>query len=123
MPPPPTKTFPLIKTPTYSSTRGRRGTCSAATPLTLSPIAGMLGAAAASAGTGSIRVYLAIAVSACIDIVCKRVTNIAKDVRAMDRRFNKFKDSLNEIKNKLAFLRRGIIALIRNAGLLDIEYK
>jgi hypothetical protein len=40
----------------------------------------------------------------------------------MDRRFNKFKDSLSKIKDKLAFLRRSIIALIRNTGLPDIKY-
>jgi len=39
----------------------------------------------------------------------------------MDRRLNKFRDSLNKIKDKLAFLRRGIITLIYNAGLLDIK--
>jgi hypothetical protein len=33
----------------------------------------------------SIRVYLVIAISARINIVCKRVTNIVKDVRAIDR--------------------------------------
>jgi len=74
MPSPLTKTSPPIKTPTRSSTRGRRGTCSAATPLTLLLIAGTLGtiiAAAVSAGTGSVGVYLAIAVSVCIDIVYK----------------------------------------------------
>jgi len=48
---------------------------------------------------------------------------MAKDVRAIDRRFNEFEDSLSEIKDKLVFLRRGVIALIRNAGLPDIEYK
>jgi len=79
-------------------------------------------AATASAGTGSVRVYLAIAISACINIVYERVTNMAKDVQAMDRRFNKFKDSLSEIKDKLAFLRRGIIVLVYNAGLPDIKY-
>ena len=47
---------------------------------------------------------------------------MAKDVRAMDRRFNDFEDSLSEIKDELAFLRRGVIALVRNAGLPDIEY-
>ena len=51
------------------------------------------------------------------------MTNIAKDVRAMDRQFNKFKDSLSEIKDELAFLRRSIIALIRNARLPDIKYR
>ena len=48
---------------------------------------------------------------------------MAKDVWAIDRRFNKFKDSLSKIKDKLAFLRRGIIILIRNTGLLDIKYR
>ena len=67
--------------------------------------------------------YLAIAVFVCIDIVYKRVTNMVKDVRAMDRWFNKFEDSLSKIKDELAFLRRGVIALIRNARLLDIEYE
>jgi len=66
-------------------------------------------------------VYSAIAVSARIDIVRKQVTNMAKDVRAIDRRLNKFGDSLSEIKDKLAFLRRGIIALVRNTGLPDIK--
>ena len=63
--------------------RGRRGTRSAAAPLTLLPITSTLGAAVtatASASTGSIGVYLAIAVFAYIDIVYKRVTNMAKDV-------------------------------------------
>jgi len=48
---------------------------------------------------------------------------MAKDVQAIDRWFNEFKDSLSEIKDKLAFLRRGIIALVHNAGLPDIEYE
>jgi len=39
----------------------------------------------------------------------------------MDRRLNKFRDSLNKIKDKLAFLRRGVTTLIRNTRLLDIE--
>ena len=50
------------------------------------------------------------------------MTNIVKDVRAIDRRFNNFKDSLSKIKDKLAFLRRGVIILMRNARLLDIKY-
>ena len=119
-------TSPPIKTPTYSSTYGRRGTRSTAAPLTLSPIASTLGttiAATASTSTRSIRVYLAIAVSTRINIVYKRVTNIARDVRAIDRWLNKFKDSLSEIKDKLAFLRRGVIILIHNARLLDIKYR
>ena len=43
----------------------------------------MLGAAitaTAFTSTESIRVYLAITVSVCIDIVYKQVTNMAKDV-------------------------------------------
>ena len=65
--------------------------------------------------------YLAIAVSTRINIVRKRVTNIAKDIRAIDRRFNRFKDSLSKIIDKLTFLRRSIIILIRNTRLPDIE--
>ena len=80
-------------------------------------------AATTSAGAGSVRVYLAIAVSTRINIVYKRVTNIAKDIRAIDCRFNKFKDSLSKIKDKLTFLRRGVIALIYNARLPDIKYR
>jgi hypothetical protein len=72
--PPPTKTSPPIKTPTYSSTHGRRGTRSTAAPLTLLPIASTLNttiAATTSASTGSVRVYLVIAISARINIVCE----------------------------------------------------
>jgi hypothetical protein len=72
--PSPTKTSPPIKTPTYSSTHGRRGTRSTAAPLILLPIASTLGAAiaaAASASAGSIRVYLVITISIRIDIVYK----------------------------------------------------
>jgi len=66
-------------------------------------------------------VYLAIAISARVNIVRKWVTNMAKDIRAIDRRLNKFGDSLSEIKDKLKFLRRSVTALICNAGLLDIK--
>jgi hypothetical protein len=72
MPLPPTKTSPLFKTPTCSSTLGRRGTRSATTPLPLFPIASTLDAAVtttASASMESVEVYLVIAVSARIDIV------------------------------------------------------
>jgi len=68
-------------------------------------------------------VYLIIAISTRINIVRERVTNMAKDVQAIDRQFNKFKDSLSKIKDKLAFLRRSVITLIRNTRLPDIEYK
>ena len=63
--------------------RGRRGTRSAAAPLTLLPIASTLGtaiAATTSASIESVRVYLAIAVSVRVNIVCKWVTKIVKDV-------------------------------------------
>ena len=60
---------------------GRRVTRSAVT-LTLSPITSTPGGGSNStaAGTEYIRVYLAIAVSAHIDIVRERVTNIIKDI-------------------------------------------
>ena len=124
--PPPTKTSPSIKTPTHSSMYGCRGTHSTATPPTLLPIASTPDTAvitAASASAGSIRVYLAITISIHINIVYKWVTNIIKNIQAIDRQFNKFKDSLSEIKDNLAFLKRGVIALIYNAGLPDIEYR
>ena len=88
MPPPPTKTSPPIKTPTYSSTRGRRGTYSAAAPLTLLPITSTLSTtvtATASTSIESIGVYSAITVSIYINIVYKWVTKIAKDIQAIDR--------------------------------------
>ena len=68
-----------------------------------------------------IGVYSAITVFIHIDIVCERVTNIVKDIQAINRQLNKFKDSLNEIKDKFIFLRCGVIVLICNAGLLDIK--
>ena len=71
---PPTKTSPPIKTPTYSSIRGRRDTHSTAAPLTLLLITSTLDTtttATASASTESIRVYLAIAISTRINIVYK----------------------------------------------------
>jgi len=48
---------------------------------------------------------------------------MAKDIRAIDRRLSELKNSLSKIKDKLAFIRRSITALIRNAGLLNIEFK
>ena len=56
-------------------------------------------------------------------MVCKQITDIAKDIQVIDCRLNKFKDSLNKIKDELAFLRRGVITLIHNTRLLDIKYK
>jgi len=64
--------------------RSRRGIRSAATPPTLLLIPSTPGAAsgttAAPTGTENIRVYLAIAVSTCVNIVREQVTEIAKDV-------------------------------------------
>jgi len=69
--------------------RSRRGTCSAAAPFTLLLIPGTPSAASgtttAPAGTENVGVYLAIAISVRVNIVCKQVTEIAKDVRAIDR--------------------------------------
>ena len=56
-------------------------------------------------------------------MVREQVTGIAKDIRTIDRWSNEFEDSLNEIKDELAFLRRGVIALVRNARLPNIEYE
>ena len=58
----------------------RGGIYSAITPPTLSPIASTPGGATAAASMEYIRAYLAIAVSVHVDIVHKRVTDIAKDV-------------------------------------------
>ena len=56
-------------------------------------------------------------------MVYKQVINIVKDIQAIDCQLNEFKNSLSKIKDKLAFLKYSIIALIHNAELLDIEYK
>jgi len=98
------------------------GTHFAVAPLTFSPIAGTPGGAAAAAGTEYVGVYSAIAVSACIDIVCKRVTDITKDVWAIDCQLSELEDFLSEIKDELVFLSHGVIALVHNAGLLDIKW-
>ena len=50
-------------------------------PPTLLPIAGTLGGSGtAAAGIEYVGVYLAIAISIHVNIVCKRVTDIAKDI-------------------------------------------
>jgi hypothetical protein len=107
--------------------RSRKGTRSVAAPPTLSLIPSTPGAASGTTvtptGTENVGVYSAIAVSARVDIVRERVAEVAKDVRAIDHRLSKLKGSLSEIKDELAFMRRGITALIRNAGLPDIELK
>ena len=79
--------------------------------------------AATPTSTENIKVYLAIAISAHINIVYKQVTKIAKDVQAIDCRLSKLKDSLSEIKDKLVFMRHSITTLVYNAGLLNIEFK
>jgi len=43
-----------------------------------------------------------------------------KDIWAIDCRLSELKDSLSKIKDKLAFIRRGITILIYNTGLLNI---
>ena len=60
--------------------RNCRGIYSTITPPTLLPITGMPGGAAAATSIEYIRAYLAIAVSIYVDIVYKRVTDIAKDI-------------------------------------------
>ena len=78
---PSTKTSPPIKTPTCSSICNRGSTYSTTAPPTLSPIAGTLGSATtAITSTEYVGMYLAIAISTYINIVCKRVTDIAKDI-------------------------------------------
>ena len=67
--------------------------------------------------------YLAIAVSTRVNIVCKLVAKVVKDIRAIDYQLSKLKGSLSKIKDKLTFIRRSITILIYNAGLLDIELK
>jgi len=68
--------------------RGYRGTYSTAASLTSLLITSTPGAAitaTASASMEFIGVYLVIAVSTRINIVYKRVTNIVKDIRAINR--------------------------------------
>ena len=68
--------------------RSHKGTHFAAAPPTLSLIPGTPSTApstpATPTGTENIGVYSAIAVSAYIDIVRKRVTDIVKDIQAID---------------------------------------
>jgi len=89
--------------------RSRRGTYSATAPFTLLLIPGTPGTAsgttAAPAGTENVGVYSAIAVFVRVNIVYEQVTEIAKDVWAIDRWLSKLKDSLSEIKDELAFIR------------------
>ena len=74
--------FLPIKTPICSSIYNRGGICFTVALLTLSPITDTLGGGGSGAATGTeyVGVYLVIAVSAYINIVCERVTNIVKDI-------------------------------------------
>ena len=51
------------------------------------------------------------------------MTEIVKDVQAIDCWLSKLGDFLSEIKNELTFIRRGITTLIHNARLLNITFK
>ena len=66
-----------------------RGTRSTTTPLTLllipSTRSTTSSTTAAPTSIENIRAYLGIAVSACVNIVYKRVTKIVKDIWAIDR--------------------------------------
>ena len=115
---------PFIKTPTRSSIYNRGGICSAITPPTLLPITGTPGGGSGSnttIGIEYIEVYSAIAISIRVNIVYKRVTDIVKDVQAMDCQLNELEDFLNKIKDELAFLKYSVIALVRNVRLLNIK--
>ena len=124
---PPLKTSPSFKTLTYSNIRSHRGTYSATTSFILllipSTPSTTFSTTTTPTNTENIRVYLAIAVSIYINIVYKQVTKIVNDVQAIDCWLSKLKDSLSKIKDGLAFIRYSIIALIHNAGLLNIEFK
>ena len=71
----------------------------------------------------NIGVYSAITIFTYINIVYKQVTEIAKDIQAINYRLSKLKDSLNKIKDKLTFIRRSITVLICNTRLLNIKFK
>ena len=104
----------------------RKGTRFVAVPPTLSLIPSMPGTASgiiAPASMENVRVYLVITVSTHIDIVCKWVAKVVKDIWAIDHQLSKLKGFLSEIKDELAFIRCGITILIHNTGLLDIELK
>ena len=81
------------------------------------------GTAAIFTDIKNVKMYLAIAVSTRIDIICKKVTEITKNGWAIDCWLSELEIFLNKIKNKVAFIRRGIIAFVRNIGLLNIEFK
>ena len=74
---------PPIKTLICSSRRNCKDICFNITPPTLLPITGTLGGGGSSSTAANmeyIRVYLVIAISVYINIVYKRVINIAKDI-------------------------------------------
>jgi len=51
------------------------------------------------------------------------MTKIVKDVWAIDYGLSEFENSLSEIKDKLAFIRRSITIFTCNASLLNIKFK
>ena len=81
------------------------------------------GTTATPASMENVKVYSAIAISVHIDIVCKKVTEITKDVWAINHQLSKLENSLSEIKNTVVFIKCGITALIHNTELPDIEFE
>ena len=104
--------------------RSHKDIHSAAAPPTLLLIPSTPSAASSTTTTPTsmenVKVYSAIAISIYINIVYKRVTEIVKDIRAIDYRLSKLKDSLSKIKDKLIFIRRSITILVHNTRLLNI---
>ena len=104
----------------------RRSTCFAAL-FTLSLIpstpSAVFSTTTTPASMENVGVYLAITVFARVDIAYKQVTEIAKDVQAVDYWLSKLEDSLNKIKDELAFIRHSITVLVHNTRLLDMEFK
>ena len=78
------ETSPPFKTFIYSNVRSCRGTYSTATSFTLLLIPGTPGTTSSttttSAGMENIRVYLAITFPTHVNIVCKQVAKIVKDI-------------------------------------------
>ena len=122
----PLETSSSPKTPIYSNIYSCRNTCFAIS-LTLLLIPSTPGTASGTTTTPTsmenVRVYSAITISTRVNIAYKQVTKIIKDIQAVDYQLSKLKDSLNEIKDKLVFIRYSITALICNTRLLNMEFK
>ena len=71
----------------------------------------------------NVKVYLVITISIRVNIAYKQIIEIIKDIQAVDYQLNKLEDSLSEIKDKLAFIRRSITVLVHNTRLLNMEFK